>query len=309
MKKLSLLILLSALLSVSACSTSNAGFDDADNLPDITNDDGGDEEEPIEDEEDECPIDHISLNKSSLDLIKDKYEYLTVNFFPDDSTTEELHDGVWSVEDSSIATVSQYGKVTGVSAGRTVVTFTTNEGKRRGNCVVYVFNSAEDIVREYVKVTDAESIVPGDQIVFGCPELGVSASIDGVSGYLKTTPTTFSSDKSKITSLGSNAGEYIVGNGKDDSLTLESQENKYLAGISNRYENKVVFRNEKGAIDWIFEIPQGYTNIYCVNYDIDDDLWLMFNKISDSDIRFNLYDSNPTTLMFMPTIYRLTIIT
>lgn len=309
MKKLSLLILLATSLSISACSIRSNTFNNEEDTPQTPTDSGDGENEPIEDDEvDDCPIDHISLNKSSIDLIVNKYEYLSVNFYPDDDTTADLHDGVWSVADSSIATVSQVGKVTGVAPGKTIVTFTTNEGKRRGNCVVYVFASSEDIVREYVKVTDADSIQPGDQIVFGCPEFGVAASIDRLSGYLKTTPTTFSSDKNKITFLGSNAGEYYVGQGKDEALTLESQENKYLAGKTNDYKNSLVFVNSKGAINWIFEIPEGYSNIYSVNYDLYDDLWLMFNKINDSDIRFNLYDSNPTALMVMPTIYRLTII-
>ena len=67
-----------------------------------------------------------------------------------------------------------------------------------------------------------------------------------------------------------------------------------------------MFVKSKGQIDWIFENVDGLD--YCVNYDIEDDYWLMFNKISDADIRFNIYDSNVTQLMKLPTIYRLEII-
>ena len=308
------------MLSVSACTTRKTSNvpneEEPETIVDNDTDPGTDTDpdidpDPIDDDEevDDCPIDHISLNKSTLDLIVGKYEYLTVNFYPDNETTENLHDGVWSIADSSVATISEYGKVTGKAAGQTVAYFTTNSGNRRASCAVYVFESAESIVRKYVKVTDADSIKPGDQIVFASPELGVAASLERTSGYLKTTPTSFSSDKSTITSLGNNAGEYIVGEGKDDSLTLESQENKYLAGKSSDYKNSLVFLpSYKGSVDWIFEIPEEYTKIFCVNYDLYDDLWLMFNKIDDSDIRFNLYDSNETQLMILPTIYRLTII-
>lgn len=262
----------------------------------------------ISDNDEESKIDHITLNKSSLDLVVGKYEYLTVNFYPDDETTADLHDGYWTTSDENIASVSKYGKVTALKEGKAIITFTTIEGNRRANCTVFVFQNETSIKKEYLKVTDADSIVPGDQIVFGCPEFGVAASLDRVDGYLRYTKTSFSNDGTKILSLGDNAGEYIVGEGIDNALTLESQENKYLCGKSNDYRNSLLFVNNNGPKNWIFETPEGYEHIYCVSYDIDDDLWLMFNKISDNDIRFNLYDSNPTALMVMPTIYRLTVI-
>ena len=255
--------------------------------------------------EDESKIDHITLSKTSLDLIVGKYEYLAVNFFPDDETTSELHDGVWSTSDESIVTVSQYGKVTAIKEGKAIVTFTTNHGNRRGNCVVYVFESAQSIVREYVKVTDADSLVPGDQIIFACPEFGVAASINRKDGYLKPVTASFSSDGNKLVSFGEDTGEYFIGEGIDDSLTLENQNNQYLEGKTNDYRNSLNFQNSKGQINWIFETPVGYEGeIFCVNYDLEEDLWLMFNKINDSDIRFNLYDSNETALLKKPTIYR-----
>ena len=164
-------------------------------------------------------------------------------------------------------------------------------------------------MKEYQKVTDADSIKDGDIIIIGCPELGKAASINRNSGYIVPSNTTFSSDKSKIVSFEDDVAEYYVGQSEGESLTLESQENKYLAGRSNDYKNSLTYLDsDKGQVRWIFEKPDGYSNIYCVNYDIQDDLWLMFNKINDSDIRMGLYDSNPTELMILPTFYRLTIL-
>ena len=263
--------------------------------------------DPEDEPEEEGLIDHITLSKKEIYLQIGKYDYLSVNFFPDDDTTKDLHDGTWSILDSSIATISQYGKVTGVKKGYTVASFTTNEGKRRANCTVYVYEVLSDITREYIKVTDADSIKPGDEIIFASPELGVAASTDRLSGYLLPTHANFEDNGQKLASFDDNAGSYIVGNGKNGGLTLENLNGEYLAGKSTTAGNGLLFVKSKGQINWIFEKPAGYDSIYCVNNDIAQDLWLMFNKISNEDIRFNLYDSNPTQLMIMPSIYRLTL--
>ncbi len=260
--------------------------------------------------EDEEPsvINSISTNKRVLDLVKNKYEYLSIVFDPDGDTLDSSYkEGAWSSSDESIATVSQYGKVTGIKSGQAVITFTTTKEVHYASCTVYVYDSASEIVREYQKVTDADSIQNGDIIVFGCPELGVAASINQYSGYILPASATFSGDK--MTNWDADVAEFFVGEGKNDGLTLENQENMYLNGKTNDFKNGLTYlKNTKGQVNWIFEIPGGYTDIYCVNNDIAEDLCLMFNKISDSDIRFNLYNSNPTALMKMPTIYRWTVV-
>ena len=256
--------------------------------------------------EEDYVIKGMSLNKRVLDLVKTKYEYLTVNFEPEE-IDDSYKDGVWSTSDESIATVSQYGKVTAVKAGIAVITYTTTKEIHSASCTVYVYNSASDIVREYQKVTDADSIKNGDIIVFGCPELGVAASINQYNGYVLPATATFTSNK--MTSWSEDVAEFFVGEGKNGGLTLETQDGKYLNGKTNDYHNGLTYiKSTKGSVNWIFEKPDGYQDIYCVNNDIAEDLWLMFNKINNSDIRFNLYDSNPTELMKMPTIYRWTVV-
>ena len=264
------------------------------------------ESDSEEEEEEEGVISHISLNKRYLDLVKGKSYTspgLTVSFTPS-NIPDEYKDGVWASSDESIATV-KYGSVTAKKEGTAVITYTTTLEKHVASCIVYVYESEASIVKEYQKVTDADSIEDGDIIIIGCPELGVAASLNRKSGYIVPSNATFSGNT--ITSFDDDVAEFYVGKSEGPSFTLETQENKYLGGKSNDYKNSLVYLDsDKGQINWIFEKPDGYSNIFCVNYDIQDDLWLMFNEINDNDIRLNLYDSNPTALMILPTIYRLT---
>ena len=260
---------------------------------------GGQSWTSVEDDEtDDCPIQSVSMTNSEIYLNVGAHEYLTVEFVPDNLDVDTKQ-GVWTIEDSSIATISQYGKVTGVKKGE------TNLGHRRARCHIYIVNSQSDVTKEWKKVTDMDSIKEGDTLCFGCPELGVVASLEKVSGYLKTVSATFSGDK--ITNLPSSAGTYYVGEGEGEALTLENQEGNYLAGKYTEQGGGLVFVHSKGQINWVFEHVNETGLDYCVNYDIATDLWLMFNKINNTDIRFNLYDSNPTSLMIMPTIYRYTV--
>lgn len=263
---------------------------------------------PEEDEEEKGVIDHISLDKRYLDLVKGKSYTspgLIVSFVPE-NIPNEYKEGVWESSDETVATV-KYGVVKAIKEGTAVISYKTTLEQHVASCVVYVHESESSIIKEYQKVTDADSIKDGDIIIIGCPELGKAASINRKSGYIVPSNVTFSNDKNSIVGFDDDVAEFYVGQSEDESLTLESQENKYLAGRSNDYKNSLTYLDsDKGQVRWIFEKPEGYSSIYCVNYDIQDDLWLMFNKINDNDIRMSLYDSNPTELMILPTFYRLT---
>lgn len=257
-------------------------------------------------EEDEDDGVHITLNKAELDLVTGKYEYLTVNF--PEGYSYDPEGGRWESSDPTIATVSQYGKVTGVASGVAKISYIDSNNRRSSFCKAYIHTSSETIEKKWLKVEDVDTIAAGDIIAFGCPSFGVTASINKKSGYLLPSSSSFSSNGKEMTSLGADTAEFYVGEGKEGSFTLENQDGYYLAGKSTTAGTGLSFVKSKGQIDWIFERPEGFDNDYCVNYDIADDYWLMFNKINASDIRFNLYDSNETALMKMPFIYRLEIV-
>ena len=262
---------------------------------------------PEIEEDDDCLIDHISLNKTNEILEIGKRLDLIVNFYPknEGDNIDNLHDGTWTTTNSSIASVDQYGRVTGVASGTAVITFTTNAGSRRANCTVYVVASANNVTKEYQKVNDVETIKDNDIIVFGCPEANLTASISRKDGYLEPVSTTFSSDKTKIVSLGSDTGEYLVSE-TDEGMTLENQENEYLCA---KYLKNVTFVKNKGPITWAFEYIDDQPGVSTGNYVYSTyesiEGWLMFNTKAN---RFTLYESSVQVDMFLPTIYRLTIV-
>jgi len=260
-------------------------------------------------EDDDCPIQSVTLEpKEVMVQVGKKSDSIIVNFTPN-TLDLDTKQGIWSVSDTSIATIDQYGRVTGVSKGKTVATFTTNVGSRRANCLVYVYNSGETVTKEYRKVDDMNSISGGDTVVFACPEAGITASKNRVDGYLSLVVSTFSGDKNKITNLGVGTAEFLVGEGNEGGLTLEADidgTSKYLCA---KYLKNITFVPKHGAIDWSFEhtsFEDGSSEgnyVYSVYDSIEG--WLMFNAKAN---RFTLYDSSVQVDMFLPTIYRLTTI-
>ena len=251
---------------------------------------------------------NINLNKKELVLTLNKSEYLTVNFPTDYNNDSSL--GKWESSNSSIVEVSKYGKVTAKAVGTCYVTYITSSGDISSKCVIDVYEANASIKRAWNKVTDMDSIKNGDILIFGCPEFGVTATYDVKSGYILTTEASFSSNGAILTDFGADTCQFFVGEAESKGeilknvFTLENEEGLYLTGRKTERGNALSFVKSKGQKNWIFETPKGYSKGYTVNNDIETDLWLMFNKISSSDIRFNLYDSNETTLMKVASIYR-----
>ncbi len=251
------------------------------------------EETPPED----CPIISISLNVRELDVVKGKRSNsITVNYnLVDPSDTSVNKDVVWTSSNENIATIDQYGRVTGVNLGQTVITATTVLGLRKASCAIYVVSSSGAYTIEYQKVTSEESLAPGDILIMGCYQEGKVATKENTGMYLHSASSTFNSDGSKITNLSSQAEKFLL-DGSNENWTLENEDGYYLATTNT---SKVTFIYKTGNIHWDIYYRDGY----CLMESTSNVAGLfMYNVQAD---RFTTYDvDSETTNLYAINLYK-----
>ena len=82
----------------------------------------------------------VSLNKKTTSMDIGASEILTATIAPTNATNKDV---TWKSSKTSVATVDLNGKVVGVSAGTTVITVTTVDGKKTATCTVVVSSDKE----------------------------------------------------------------------------------------------------------------------------------------------------------------------
>ena len=251
------------------------------------------EEIPPED----CPIISISLNVRELDVVKgERSSSITVNYnLVDPSDTSVNKDVVWTSSNENIATIDQYGRVTGVNLGQTVITATTVLGYRKASCAIYVVSSSGAYTIEYQKVTSEESLAPGDILIMGCYQEGKVATKENTGMYLHSVSSIFNGDGSKITNLSSQAEKFIL-DGSSENWTLENEDGYYLATTNT---SKVTFIYKTGNIHWDIYYRDGY----CLMESTSNVAGLfMYNVQAD---RFTTYDvDSETTNLYAINLYK-----
>jgi len=80
----------------------------------------------------------VSLDKETASLIVDDSTTLVATITPDDASHKSI---TWSSSDESVATVSDAGLVTAVSAGTAVITVDTNDGHFQDSCTITVLDN------------------------------------------------------------------------------------------------------------------------------------------------------------------------
>lgn len=84
---------------------------------------------------DNIPLKGINLNKDNITIQEKNTESLSVSFNPSNATNKKI---TWKSSDTSIATVSSSGKVTGIKPGTATITATANDGGFTKTCKVTV---------------------------------------------------------------------------------------------------------------------------------------------------------------------------
>jgi uncharacterized protein YjdB len=81
------------------------------------------------------PVTGVSLNKSSLSLVVGATEPLVPTVMPANATDKTI---TWKSSNTSVATVSNTGMVSGISVGSATITVTTSNGGKTASCTVTV---------------------------------------------------------------------------------------------------------------------------------------------------------------------------
>ena len=144
----------------------------------------------------------------------------------------------------------------------------------------------------WTKVTDASTLQAGDQLVIACSSKGVVASSLS-SNYLNKATATFSSDKSTITTLPSNATVLTLG-GSKDAWTLANASGTQLGATDVK---KVAWVG--GTKTWKISIANGSATIQSTTSSYGRFLY------NSSSPRFTTYTSSTNSSMILPELYRL----
>ncbi|MBR4461089.1 MAG: Ig-like domain-containing protein, partial [Erysipelotrichaceae bacterium] len=97
------------------------------------------------------PVTYLTLNKNSLQLTINGSETLIATVSPDDATNKTLQ---WSSSDSTVASVSSSGKVTGKKAGTATITVrTTDDSNLSATCTVTVANPVTSLTLSEYSLT------------------------------------------------------------------------------------------------------------------------------------------------------------
>lgn len=211
----------------------------------------------------------------------------------------------WSTSNSAIATVSSYGKVTGVSKGKVTLTAKLKVSKHKCSTTIYVIENESDITKTWKKLGSSDVINDKDTIIIACSQESKAATSVDTGHELHSVDVTLSADKSIMTDVSGAAQFYVYRDykGRDgyNFEVLGSERSKFL-GCTNT-DNVSYFDTAKTT-----------STLWSLNYDTDNncwdmrsatnvDGWMMYNKDTQ---RFANYQSNETQFMFVVSLYRLT---
>ncbi len=99
-------------------------------------------------------IESIFFNKSLMDLKVGESEQLNATILPSDASNKKL---IWTTEDAKIATVDEWGTVTALKAGETMVTATSDDKKDiLASCKIIITQPATGISLNMPKCTLTE---------------------------------------------------------------------------------------------------------------------------------------------------------
>ena len=234
----------------------------------------------------------------------------TVEFYYAEGVDETTVDKsvIWHIGSAAVARVDDYGRVTGISRGKTTLTCTSVVGNKSSTVDVYVLNKNEDFVEKLQKITNT-TINVGDDIVIAASEYNVAAGMIDTGSYLHPESITLSSDKTEITDLGNAAMFKVLDDKKGrDGLVLEVPDregNKFLGTSNTSNVNYYASNNTTQTlwdITWDSSISSWDMRASSAT---TVDGWMMYNSQHQ---KFTTYENGVSEVLHLVDIYRMTVI-
>ena len=135
----------------------------------------------------------VSLNKASTTIIVNGSETLAATIAPSNATNKSV---TWTSNNTSVATVSNSGVVTGVAKGETTITVTTSDGGYSASCTVTVKTATtesysilpSDLPTSYSTSTSERTAASGIKyIAYNCANYSTNLQFKASGGYIETT--------------------------------------------------------------------------------------------------------------------------
>lgn len=95
----------------------------------------------------------VTLNKTSTTIVQGQFEDLTATVLPENASNKNV---TWTSSNAAVATVSQTGRVTGVTEGTANITVTTESGGKTAVCAVTIQSSNVPVTGVTVTPTTAQ---------------------------------------------------------------------------------------------------------------------------------------------------------
>ena len=262
-----------------------------------------------EDEDGDAKILRIYFSKDYLSVKANKTISATVDFvyadgYDWDNAEDELE---WSTSDSSIATVSKYGVVQGVSKGQAILTAHTKVSNLTAKIKIFVIESESDIEKSWKKMTKDDHIEEKDTIIIACPQEGKAATGVDTGHKLHSTDVTFSNDKSEITDLNGAAKFYVYSDYKDrggyNVELLDGDKGQFLHASNTAnvwFFNTAKASSSRWNIYW-----NNSENCWDMRPASNVDGWMMYNSQHQ---KFTTYENGVSEVLHLVDIYRMTVI-
>ena len=267
--------------------------------------------EPIED----GPVASISFKDHYIEAhvdVTSPYALILYAYndgYSEDNVDVSYREVTYELGDTSIASVDEYGRVTGLKEGKTTLTAITKINHLSCTLTVYVLKKGENLERKLMRIENTE-IKPGDNIILASAVDGVAAGRDDSGSSLNAAPIVLNDAKTEITDPGDaaffNVQEATKGRIGFHLEDPDREGERYLASTNINVVHYYASTNSSATLwSFTYSATHGGWEVRPSDETITRG-WLLYNKTEN---RFTTMEYEPGENYHIITIFRLTVIT